>query len=110
MTSLVNIDMPANAEFVFSFFVEYSSIDIFFGTELNYYLFEEFINDEPYNDKFAFFGIESQNLLVNSGSLILPILAMILAIFLTAKLLNKIARIFYQNSRCRRMGMVVQNA
>ena len=50
LTSLVNIDMPSNAIFVFSFFVEYSQIDIFFGNDINKALFGEFVNDDAFNE------------------------------------------------------------
>jgi hypothetical protein len=68
-------------------------------------LFTDFINDAPLNDKFEFFGLESKNFLVNSGSLIFPILVVMIGLFVISKWLNKISTIFFEQEKWRKVGI-----
>jgi len=96
----VNVTYPSNLYQFFIGMVEIANLDIFFGYQITTFLFT-MRTSEPFNDLFMAFGIDSKNFLLNSGSMILPIIPLLFLQFIIFYFLNFLGKKFYKLKKFR---------
>ena len=85
-----------------------AQFDIFHGEQLTGIIYT-FNVTAPLSGHFEENNFDSMNYMVNIGSVIIPILASMIVIFIISKILHTLAIIFYEYSYCRKIGMAVES-
>jgi hypothetical protein len=106
MVALVLIIWPGNLHNFFFHMVDISSLDIFYGVQITEAIFS-FRETEPFAPHFNEFGADSMNYLLNSSSIILPVVPMIIVECLLLAMLYKCSIKYPNNRSCRKIGMFV---
>ena len=101
---LVHVNLPGLAHKYFSMMTVIAQLDIFFGEDLNKMIFE-FPNDKSLDDHFEMFGYESQNFLILTGSLLLPLLFLTVVNYAALKFVNYVGIKGFKWKCCRNMGI-----
>ena len=88
LSALINVKIPIHLHIYLSICIVFSQMDIFSGEDL-YDMILEFKEVAPPSEHFAFFGVDSSNFILNSGSYFV-IQGGLLIYFLTLKIINTI--------------------
>lgn len=96
--SLVEYNYPAHANIFMKIMVDIAELDIL-GGEFIYEFIFHFEDQEPLNPHFEFYNYQTMNLLLNSGSLFIILLILVLD-----HVLKKL--IFYISLRCYRVAWI----
>jgi len=91
---LANVVYPGNLYQFFIGMVEIANLDILFGYQITTFLFT-MRESEPFNDLFEAFGIDTKNFLLNTGSMIIPIIPILLAHFAFYHTLKYLGKKYY---------------
>ena len=101
--TMVSINFPIRCQTFLEILCDFAKMDLF-DLEAFYEKNMEFIETEPFNDKFELMGFETKNFLLNSGSLMLFII-MIFVNFFFQKVANFLAIRFHKYSTWRKIGV-----
>ena len=105
LSALVNVGYPINLFIFLQICILFANMDIL-SSEERYEKYLKFIETDPMNDAFAFFGIGDKNFINNSGSyLTIQVGLIIYYIFLF--LVNRLAVCFATNHYARKIGIRV---
>lgn len=102
---LVQVSLPAHSFFFFKLTTEFIHMDIFQGKSMFAALFT-FQRSDPINAEFGFFGFETLNFLLNSGSFFFAQIAIIMYIA-AKKFLNRLALKNVDKQWARKLGPMV---
>ena len=99
LSGIVNVKIPIHLHIFLQVCVVFSNMDIFNGEGIyeNAFVFKETL---PIGEKWAFFGMDNSNFIMNSGSYFV-IIGGLLVYTIGLWMTNKICLIFSKNKRAR---------
>ena len=103
LSALVTVNIPTHLHLYLAICVVFAQMDLFSGEAL-YDAHMVFKPTKPPSEQFAFFGIETSNFMMNSGSYFV-IQGALLLYYLSACGLNKVSAHFPRSSWARKVGM-----
>jgi hypothetical protein len=103
--ALVALMYPSELHAFLKNMIDVSGLDIFFGLPITEFLFQFNAGLEPFSDHFNDFGVDNQVYLLNSSSIIIPIVPIIVIEYFVLKVLRVIIKRNIKNKHMRRLGM-----
>ena len=106
---LVQCVFPGNLTTFFMNLMEQVHFDVIEGQEIVAATDSKFINEDPYSDNFEEYQIESMNFILNSGSIVVPLIPFIFFHqFVLVKGMLYITKVGYKSWILRKIGTVAK--
>jgi amino acid transporter len=103
LSALMGVVYPAHLTLFYSYCVKLAGLDVLQGATIYEAIFE-FKETEPFNEVFEQYDFEDMNFFMNSGSMLLIVLFIIVNFF-GANAFLKIAKKYYTFKLCRKLGI-----
>ena len=105
LSGLINVKIPIHLHIFMEVSVIFAGMDVFSGEDYYEEMFE-FKETDAIGEKWAFFGMDNSNFVMNSGSYFVIIGGMFLYMVIFSTV-NRVCVVFAKNKWARKLGMLV---